>query len=503
MIRDEECSMYQQGTGQDRASLCEQLMFCVCGDGEDSFHFHQNLTALLKPHLKAKAKPRPPGESQKKKKEMDKPPGRLKIEAGFLVLRLQASTSQGTDGPSSSHDRQSWSEAVRLRGQAISGNGKECYFHIGYMNFASWHFAGIELVSEGVLDDGSFSLRAPSIPVFRRSLTFVHECIDLEHAWMCSLLVLHSTDEPVPWSQMSAGALRAGVFQEIPSFWVWKGRRQERLQRLQFQRARSSNNKKRSNAPRRPEAAVPDAIADVYEDEDLPIAALVLQRLGGVDGDEEEPSDSDGGENAQEADDAANEQGRPAKRARPPRAPRPRQAAAPAAPAPAAPGPAAPRPAVPVPPVPAPAVPAPDMPAPAVAEPLQPRRAVVGRSRTGTEVRFSTPVGDLAFYPQNSTMSAFCTNPRHNDCRRNRTVKPSENIFRQGQGRPIGLLMAWLQQSNDYATKDEHVRWCNPGFRHRQSGRSQFMALNDAARFAAHERPRRPDEDNDEPHEIV
>ena len=287
MINDDECRPFPSAEpARSQTSLCRQLLFCVCraGKNQEAFHVVQNFIALLKPQVKAQSKPSGPGDADKKKKEIIKPLGRVKLEAGFLVLRLQASRP-GAALAGSSDSCHSWKLAMRRRQATTNADGDIVYFHIGYMNFQNYHCAGLELHLQEERFDGSLILQASSPLRFQRFLPFVHERLDLDLSWTCSFMLLRSTDEPLLASDMKGGLVSAEPFPDMSSFRVWKGLREERLSRMQ--RCRAAASRQRRGARQRPAAVhVPADIAEAYSDEDLPLADLF--RDEGEDQDQQE-----------------------------------------------------------------------------------------------------------------------------------------------------------------------------------------------------------------------
>ena len=99
--------------------------------------------------------------------------------------------------------------------------------------------------------------------------------------------------------------------------------------------------------------------------------------------------------------------------------------------------------------------------------------------------------------PRNKTMTAHCT-VHGEGCRRSRTVTESGRYGREGQGRPIGLLVAWLQDPDNHA--DLPRTFVHPRPR-RQQARQMFSILEGSRLFSKHEREKRPGE-ADEPTDI-
>jgi hypothetical protein len=140
------------------------------------------------------------------------------------------------------------------------------------------------------------------------------------------------------------------------------------------------------------------------------------------------------------------------------------------------------------------------------AGPVPVRRHLKGPRQPGMqEVVFEVPgLGTLRFNVMNRTICAHCTCPNHfPDCRKQRTVCATRTAAaaRAGQGRPIGLLAAWLHDSHAHATNTLHSKAPIATFEARAAARELFNALPGASEFAFYERPRSPAE-GDEPLQI-
>ena len=111
-------------------------------------------------------------------------------------------------------------------------------------------------------------------------------------------------------------------------------------------------------------------------------------------------------------------------------------------------------------------------------------------------------LGSIRYNYKTETLVAFC--PFHTgQCRRTRTTKPAARDRASAQGRPLGLLIAWLEQANDFETAQSHSAQCHPNFDKRKAARAHFYALEGGEAWAtSYERPRRPGEDS-EPTDIV
>ena len=93
------------------------------------------------------------------------------------------------------------------------------------------------------------------------------------------------------------------------------------------------------------------------------------------------------------------------------------------------------------------------------------------------------PNGSVRYNFKAENLVAHCTYHSGN-CRRTRTVRPPNSLKNLGQGRPVGLLCAWLERARDYATAKEHSANCKPTFQERVDARQRFEADADAKAWA-------------------
>ena len=97
-------------------------------------------------------------------------------------------------------------------------------------------------------------------------------------------------------------------------------------------------------------------------------------------------------------------------------------------------------------------------------------------------------------------MRAHCS--KHDGCTRQRTVREGSLDSSHGQGRPIGLLCAWLASARNYETKADHMAARVSSLQDRRAARAAFLQKDGAAEFAAdHERARGANE-SEEPTRI-
>lgn len=125
----------------------------------------------------------------------------------------------------------------------------------------------------------------------------------------------------------------------------------------------------------------------------------------------------------------------------------------------------------------------------------------IDRGRAGkSDIEVSVRGGFIRHYSAYSSMVAHCDNPLHgNRCRFTRSTKPSDRSSRAGQGRPLGLLLSWLQVGADenIRTAAEHLHVSQPDFATRSSCRAELGSLVSAdvvQAMLACERPQRPGE---------
>ena len=115
---------------------------------------------------------------------------------------------------------------------------------------------------------------------------------------------------------------------------------------------------------------------------------------------------------------------------------------------------------------------------------------------------------EIRYNHESSAFIAICRCKDHStetaDCKKQRTANPAASGRRsnRGQGRPLGLLVAWLQICDCHATGDAHKNAVDSITREqRVQGRKLLMRQRGAVELASHERPKVGDEDS-EPEDI-
>jgi hypothetical protein len=131
---------------------------------------------------------------------------------------------------------------------------------------------------------------------------------------------------------------------------------------------------------------------------------------------------------------------------------------------------------------------------------------VIDAVRGAAELVARVPGGVIRHYAATASkpsyMVAHCG--RHGPkCRLTRTCGPSPRMNKAAQGRPLGLLLAWLRRSFEGAIpacQHDHVHMETPSFVDREHSRNDARDCPDLAGFWVKERPRRLEtEPSDEP----
>lgn len=116
------------------------------------------------------------------------------------------------------------------------------------------------------------------------------------------------------------------------------------------------------------------------------------------------------------------------------------------------------------------------------------------------------PGGFVSYYSattkSTARFQATCTHPAHGFCRLTRSsLAYAKEAQRPAQGRPLGLMSAWLAagDSAQCPTKEDHEATVSfLSFEQRASAMCDLLAAQNGPQLAARERPKRDDE-GDEP----
>lgn len=140
-----------------------------------------------------------------------------------------------------------------------------------------------------------------------------------------------------------------------------------------------------------------------------------------------------------------------------------------------------------------------------VAEPTEPpperepvavdRPLGVSRSNLNRTVFLVGTFGELHYYHLSEQMVAFCSlrTSSHEGCRKQMTTNPQ----RRGSGRPIGMLVAWLQKAHLHDSKYSHIHSAVPTYQDRLDARKYFESLPGSEHFSTFERPKKIHEDSE------
>ena len=121
------------------------------------------------------------------------------------------------------------------------------------------------------------------------------------------------------------------------------------------------------------------------------------------------------------------------------------------------------------------------------------------------EIRFSLGhgEGELRYNLTGEYIRAYC--PCHEGCVRQRATRPHPSpntAISAGQGRPVGALVAWIQEARNHATKEAHVAAKTADFDTREAARLSFYTLQGGIEFAEEYEREQRDGEGDEPRAI-
>ncbi|CAE7297145.1 unnamed protein product [Symbiodinium sp. CCMP2592] len=465
------------------------------------------------------------------KKEHTK--ARKAMMKGFLILRLEVGSEPGheriekyflpvADEPHEAtmpvlsglpEQMHSWAMCASSdtgSGESMASAHQPVFSHIGYVNYRSMHFSVLPLQAVSQTDDSASDSASQFLSVlspvaFYRCFEYFQKELDFRLPYVASFYIMCSDDETelLP-SEMIPGRMEAVPYSEIPTLQVWKGQHAEERDRA---RIRSEKEKKRKP----PSGSHPGGIRKFARKTKDPISEAAVDAdpapgpasgdagqddenvyVGMDDGLSNGSSDADENRSEQDLIEAL-EQELEEQPENPPEAgiwgrarkdlfSRPAEGAASSSSAPNA------------------------EPAMASAAAGPDAAGESGSRRTGPrEVAPDKIVipdfGEMHFYEKSQTIQCFCRVHAAADCRKSRTVKGSETLSRVGQGRPIGLLAAWLydHENHDCVSEPKRSRNFVHPFKERLAAREKFDRLPGASAFALHERAQAPDETSPEP----
>ena len=506
-----------EGGGQQPGfvpKICCQLGTCVCGSNRNSLYLFENLKLCFK-HIFW---------NKKKQKEMSFP--RKLMEAGLIILEFTTTIANAANALQSD-----WDDTDTDCPETF---GAPVYLHVGKTNFSTWHFGTLRLYPSDMQSHSSKALllepgpyATDQLDVFSDVEAFKH-LLDLNNPVKMSIFTISfdEDDWPVPLviNDPSVPVIKV---EDQPEIIVWHGLQEEENRRKKTEKTDKTRSSQRSGArtrTQRPGARSAKSggragrgkkrklhMADDPHDQgdDLGIAGNsdeeephqddLRSMFGLYDSNSDSDSDSDRnsdisvpGNNFDEDHDPENPEIEPLSEssdsdwgsdtrddnsgAQPPDA----------LSEPAASVQVAPQPVVAS--VDSDVV-APRERAPAARE--GDRRRFGFRDTHSIEVFPIPGLGELRFYPQHNHITAFCgkrTCEHAPDCRMQRTVAPKGGSSGRSSGRPIGLLIAWLRQSDKFDHADGHKHSYRISLEERQDARTYFESLPNWRDFARFER---------------
>ena len=124
-----------------------------------------------------------------------------------------------------------------------------------------------------------------------------------------------------------------------------------------------------------------------------------------------------------------------------------------------------------------------------------------GRPGGPASIKCDLGMGYITYYFNTAVFEATCTHPDHISpdgaylCRRTRTARASTHVARAGQGRPIGLLAAWLLECPDDSYWHAHLYFLDTlTLEMRQHAREQVSITPGGDALLAMERAQRDGE---------
>ena len=551
MIFQDACPAAQDPVAL-KPKLCEQFGLCVCrGNGARALEFHRRFTALLRPYFTPPRKRKDQTLSADQKARRSELLGnRRLLTQGFLVARLclKIEHKQVADTSLAQERTSNWARvAARASVSALCNTDledAEIWLHLGYVNFRNWFFSGLLLKRAGTVETAE-GVRLTRLEVdpearFDWCLPLFHK-VQFELPCFLQLHQIFSDEASLTDREMKPDWVLVSEFAAVPGFRVWKGEAEEAQDRAR----KKPRSKPAGTRPKRPGSSGPaasaakrarrsghqplgveddpqqnnaledvtveeeleqeaDAEDDLLQDElwredededasvegdeqgdDLALAATESEASVLCDQDDEnedsanEEKDKDKDEPVEKADAAEEDASSSDDSDSEKFDPGSRRDAEPAS------GSAAPA--------------------------LRPRGTTShgGAQRRRPKLAKDVAVhfaehGELRYNIRSKTIVAICGNKAHGAaCKRTRTCRKSnrEGLQDAGQGRPVGLLAAWLMQSHKHSSSEAHREAI--GFitsAQRREARAAFTAVPDAEAVLDMERKQsRKSGEGDEP----
>ena len=511
-------------------SPCRKNLFCTCGnvkDGADAYFFHAKMVSLLRPYLFAKREKRPKEEDKSKKPAKVQTKARKALSKAFLVLELRPT---GLEQLPVIADQAFASWAPRTSPAGSSKSMQRLWFHIGYCNFKNMQWTGLKMECVSSRNNGEDDVEQVELAVKNpvecfRCYEFLQCHAAFASKYEAHFWALRSTRLGLSQTKMIPHKLMARPFASIPPLLVWKGSADEARDRDALLAAeREKKNKaqkgkkraapkerigkymvpKRSRTAGSGNRALQDNALDSphhddSQDEEPEVEESRHSDIGSGSSGSSDAEDEDGFEldldeifspsqtDSSSSDSDTSETGSPDNAAD--ISPEGSQGQALDVDGSAA-NPAASSAAGDTSEV-APPEPVPEPPEPASGSGRQQHQ----RDMYPDVIKIGT-WGELRFHKKTKNIVAHCSaHSDEHDCRRSRTTIGNAN--RQGQGRPIGLLVAWLR---DPASHDQG-RLSVHNHATRKAAREYYNKLPNAEQFGFNERKQHAGEE-EEPKQI-
>ena len=508
-----------------RPSKCFDHGTCICGNsgprGADPLHFNSKLVEWLKQICWSKPK------DHKKSEE------RALLETAKLVIKFEKCDSNGDPIVDSDDDRM----IAQENGEELTGDDvltqNVLFFHIGFANYKTWQMCmhqlyfrrkpnnslGIDLQTASLAYRGDINENLGEF-CFQTAVETFKESLDLSNPYQASLHMINDSQEQLDELECSSGYVQILQCPRIPPKLIWTGSEYESQLRKETRQATARaprRNPLLNTEPRKgrgrgrgrtrtrtsnhnPDLAIEDAATSAFEvasgdeDEADEFAEDISDISDGVtndandDDDDDDDNDSDNIDVAEhEPVDADNGDG-------------PHGDALMSLMDELFPD-------------------DPSSPSPSEHSPVRGMGSNRGSSSSSSssdsdsssdadssgdgsdsapeqEVKErALPVSELVLnfqpygslrYNANGYMRAVCENPHHGKrCVRRRVCYT--NAFRPGQGRPAGMLAAWLIAGCNCETSQDHIRAGIEPLVKRREARQQVMALPGANHFLSNE----------------
>ncbi len=127
-------------------------------------------------------------------------------------------------------------------------------------------------------------------------------------------------------------------------------------------------------------------------------------------------------------------------------------------------------------------------------QPPEPKNSMGRRGHADNTVHLDG--GSVAWHVTTNRFEARCNDPAHGDrCRLTRSSLASKRPNARAQGRPLGLLSAWLSQGLAAASRAAHTS--NISYDEREFAKEDFKTVQGGLEMLARERKKRSDEESE------